>query len=388
MPQSYVSFGQMVGNLLIRRPGLSRDAAKLFLNERMRMVIDRWPEWSGLRKNCVVSIPQAYLTGGITAITGKKVLTGVGTAWPVADVVNTILTEPVPANGASWASPASLDGITLDTVLYVDGGGPNPEVCPVMDMVGSRVLLNFKYGHAAGVSATASSLNGLQIRPDGFNNPIYTVITVTDPLSLIMDQAWGQISIVNSGYQMVKMYLTIDTQLKYIIDAFDPFQQIALKLQVKQDTINLCDPNRTATNSPVWVSPRGQNINGNFQYEIWPPQYNQYALNFFIQLQWPDMRVPSDYPPPGMNPNMLLYGALSDAYATPSPRLDGKDPGFSLEASQKYGAMYEQAFQDSLSGDQSVSQSMWTWDATRSSFASMGANWNVDHDYDAAVGNF
>lgn len=372
----------------MRRPGLPRDVAKLLINERMRMFLDRWPEWSGLRKNIVVAIPQAYTTGGITFTTNSNVGTGVATAWPVSDVVNTTINELISANRAVWVTPASINGITLDTVLYVDSGGPNPEILPVMDILGPRVLLNFSYAHAAGSTATASSLNGLQIRPSGYNNPVYTCICVTSPTSLTMDQPWGQIGITNIGYQMVLMYTTIDPNLKYIIDGSDPFQQIALRLQVPQTELNLSDPNRTATNSPVWVSPRGPNVNGNFQYEIWPPEYTQYALNFFIQLQWKDMRVPTDYPPSGMNPNMLIYGALADAYATPCPRgADGKDPGFSLEASAKYSQMFEQAFSDALNADQSISQSMWTFDSTATGLASLGANWNVDHDWDSAVGN-
>lgn len=371
----------------MRRPGLSRDVAKQIINERMRQVIDRWPEWSGLRKNVVLAIPASYTIGNISFNTGSNIGTGTGTNWPVSDVVNTTINDIIMANGAVWVTLASMVGVNRDTVLYVDSAGPNPEICPVMDIMGSRVLLNFQYAHAAGSSATASSLNGLQIRPSGYNNPVFTCISVTSSTSLTMDQPWGQIPLVNGAYQMILMYCTIDPNLKYIIDASDPFQQIALRLQVPQQELNLSDPNRTATNSPVWISPRGQNVNGNFQYEIWPPAYNQYALNFFIQLQWPDMRVPTDYPPPGMNPNMLIYGALADAYATPSPRgADMKDVGFSLEASQKYAAMFEQAFIDALNADQSISQSMWTFDS-RGTGASLGANWEVDHDYSSAVGD-
>lgn len=389
MPQSYINYGQMVGTLIMRRPGIPRDVAKQLINERMRQILDRWTDWSGLRKNVVIAIPQAYTTGGMTFVTNSKKVVGTATEWPVADVVNTTIDETVSANGVVWVTPALFDGINRDTVLYVDAAGPNPEILPVMDILGSRVLLNFKYAHAAGFTATASSLNGLQIRPNGYNNPIFTCIAVTSDTTMVMDQPWGQIGNSNIGYQMVLMYTTIDPRLKYIIDASDPFQQIALRLQVPQADLNLSDPNRTATNSPVWISPRGQNVNGNFQYEIWPPAYNQYVLNFFIQLQWADMRLPTDYPPSGMNPNMLLYGALADAYATPCPRgSDMKDPGFSLEASSKYAQMFEQAFADALSADQSISQSMWTWDSSATGLGSMGANWNVDHDYDAATGNF
>lgn len=389
MPQSHINFGSMVGNLLMRRPGLSRDVAMLLLNERMRQTIDRWTEWSGLRKNVVLAIPQAYTTGSITFATNSNKAIGTGTAWPVSDVVNTTIDDLISGNGAIWATPASMDGINLDTVLYVDAAGPDPEVLPVMDILGPRVLLNFKKAHAAGATATASSLNGLQIRPNGYNNPVYTCICVTSDTTLTMDQPWGQIAVSQIGYQMILMYATIDPHLKYIIDASDPFQQIALRLQVPQKELNLSDPNRTATNSPVWISPRGQNVNGNFRYEIWPPAYNQYALNFFIQLQWPDMRVPTDYPPPGISPNMLIYGALSDAYITPCPRgADMKDPGYNPDASAKYAQMFEVAFAEALNADQAISQSMWTYDSTATGLASLGANWNVDHDYDSAIGNF
>lgn len=388
MPQSYLNFGQLVGTLTNRRPGLNQNVAKSILNERMRQIIDRWTEWSGLRKNIVQPIPQSYVTGGINMTTGSKTVIGVNANWPVDDVVNTTINELVQGNDTMWVTPASMDGITLDTVLYVDAAGPDPEVLPVKDILGPRILLTFRYAHASNFTATASSLNGQQIRPDGYNTPIFTIISVKDPETLVTDQPWGRQSITNSGYRIVLMYITIDPQCKYIIDASDPFQQIPLRLQVPQSELNKCDPNRTATNSPVWISPRGPNVNGNFLYEIWPPQYNVYQLNFFIQLEYKEMRIPTDYPPTGINPNMLIYGGLADAYATPCPMgPEGKDRGFSLEASAKYAQMFEVAFIDALNGDQASSQSMWTWDVGRTALGgSMGANYAVDHLYDSNGG--
>lgn len=101
------------------------------------------------------------------------------------------------------------------------------------------------------------------------------------------------------------------------------------------------------------------------------------------------MVVPGDMPPPFINPNLLIYGALADAYRTPSPRgPESKDTGLSLEASMRYEELFERAYIDNLTADQSKAQTNFTWNVAQTFGYGLGSNWLQSHDLDAAEGNY
>lgn len=370
-----------------QRPGLDRTLALDLLNERMRHCIDQWT-WSDLVGRVVLSIPQAYSKGTIALTTNSRDVVGTGTDWPVSDVVNTTCQEIVPAGGNQWVTPASMAGITRNTVLYVDAA-VNPEVCAVQDIIAGRILLGFQYAHASGFTVTASSLAGLQLRV-GMTTPIFTVNAITSATTLKMDNAWGNSSQTGSAYQMALIYTTFAEDVKTLDVVTDPFQQIKLRLHVSEEELNLYDPNRTSTNSPILIADLGPNLCGNQLYEIYPPQTTSYQLWCLYTKQWPDMRLPGDRPPPFMNPNVLTWGALADAFRTPCGRPpDYKDPYFNPQTALTYEAQFEKAFVALLEADQGKSQKLFDWNYSQTFGAtSMGSNWNQDHDFSAATGDY
>jgi hypothetical protein len=355
----------------------------------MRTILDRKPNWAGLLKRTVLSIPEAYTRGTIAVTTGSPVVTGNGTGWPVSDVVNTVIIEEIKASGTYWVTPASVTGITKDSLLYVDAAGPFPEIVAVKDILQGHVLLTFNYAHAAQATATASSLSSRQLRVNAVN-PVFTVSAVISPISLVLDNPWGQLPYTGMGYQILLMYTTFAPDVKDLLVVTDPVQQISMRLHVSQEEINMYDPNRTATDSPQAIVDLGPNQNGNMLYEIYPPQSTAWQLTCLYHCQWPDMRLPGDTPPPFITPNILIYGALADAFATPCPRPpDFKDPFLSLDAAQRFSAMFEQAVIDCMNADESKYQKAFTWNyGLTFGSASMGANFLQSHDTDAMMGNY
>lgn len=356
-------------------------------------MLDRRTEWAGLRKSVLVSFPQPTTSGNINLTTGSTLVVGNGTNWPVSDLTNCILPETVAAPGAMWVtpspSPTAMQNITRNSTLYFDAAGPNPEFACVLDILGPRIYVNFQYPHAANFTCWQSSLSGLQLRNAGDITPIFTALCITSPTTLVMDQPWAQLSITGSSYQLALMYITIDPQLKGFVTATDPFQNIPLQLHKTQEDLNLIDPNRQATNSPVWLADRGPNPNGNglIQYEPWPPITIPYQLNFYIKIQWPDMRIPSDYPPPVLNPNCMIWGALSQGFATQCGKPpDYKDPAYSLQNADRYAAMAEKAFLEAIEADEARVQTMFTSEPY-AWYANMGANYEQAHAYDSE-GNY
>jgi hypothetical protein len=389
VPVFNTNFGQLVGRIVQQRPGADRNLAQAWLNETMRMMLDRRSEWAGLRKNIIVSFPGAYSVGTLDLVVGSSIVVGTGTNFPTNDLSNTVIAEQVSAPGDRFITPGSMTNINRDSTLYIDAAGPNPEILPVLDILGPRIYLNFQYPHNAGASIWQSSLSGLQFRFGGNTTPIYTCICITSPTTAVMDQPWGQVTQTGASYQLVLMYITIDPQIKDIITATDPFQNIDLDIHKSQKELNIIDPNRLSTNSPVWLADRGPNPNGNglMQYEPWPPILIPYQLNFYINLQWPDMRIPSDYPPPVLNPNCLIYGALSQGFATFCGRPpDYRDPAYSLENAERYRGMADQAFLDAVNADESRVMTMFTY-SRPNGLQNLGANYEQVHAFDSE-GNF
>jgi hypothetical protein len=389
MPQYNATLQSMQSRVMMQRPGIDRNLVQSFLNERMRQVLDRKPDWSGLLKRTVLSIPNAYTAGQIAVTTGSTTVTGTNTAWPVSDVVNTIVTEQIKAPGSYWVTPASVAGITRDTILYVDSSGPYPEAVPVLDILNGHIFCPFAYVHDAGFSITASSLANRQLRVNSIN-PVFSVNAVTSPTSLILDNPWGQASTSGMGYQIFMMYTTFGANVKELVVVTDPVQQITLRLQVSQEELNQYDPNRTSTNSPQSIANLGPNLNGNMLYEIYPPQITAWQLACLYHAQWPEMRLPQDQPPPFLNSNMLIMGALADAFSTPCPRPpDMKDSFFSMENAQKYEARFEQAVIEAMNADESKYQRAFQWNFAQTfGAAGMGANWNQSHSADAVMGDY
>lgn len=366
----------------MQRPGADVNLAQQWLNESMRTMLNR-RNWAGSRKSVVTYFPQAYTAGTISLTTNKTTVVGTGTNWPVNDVVNTVITQDVQAPREQFVCLASMDGVTRSSIFYIDAGSVNAEIAPVLDILGNRVLLNMRYPHPNGCSVWQSSLSGQQIRPSGYTVPIYTNLAITSPTTLELDNPWAQANQSGYSYQMLQMYIPIDPNIKDIVTATDPFQNIDLRIHVSQERLNREDPNRLAYNSPVWISDRGPNINRLMTFEVWPPTFIVYQLNFLINLAWPDMRIPSDIPPPFLSVNSIIFGALSQGFATycPSAKMAMKDPAYSLDNANRYQAMQESSFQDAVNADESRTQTMFT--SVPCGDGSLGVNYELNHAYTA-----
>jgi hypothetical protein len=100
------------------------------------------------------------------------------------------------------------------------------------------------------------------------------------------------------------------------------------------------------------------------------------------------MRLPGDRPPPYINPTILTYGALSDAFRTPVPvGPDMKDSYMSLQVADSYEKKFELGYFDAINADNSLYQSAFTWEYA-SLFGIGNASFWQQHDPDAMSGNY
>lgn len=284
------------------------------INGRIRALLDFRNSWSDLITRYVINIPNAYTTGGVTTTAGSQNIVGVATSWPYSDVVNTTMVSGNRTTGFVEITPASMTGIAVDTNLYVSDSTFS-EVVSVVEVSQSTFTASFQYAHNDGTPLTCSSLAGLQFQ-FGPLTPIYTLLAVSGAAGSdntgIMDQAWGGQGLVNSGYQLVRAYITIPNFRSWI-QVWDPQQGIPLATNTSQAELDAIDAQRTSQGWPQCLADLGPSASGNYQIEVWPWQTTAYAIPILYNRQWPELKKPTDRPPGFINPTVIIDGAIADA---------------------------------------------------------------------------
>lgn len=304
----------MSGQVKSYKPNTKATQVQRDLNAAVRATLDFRTSWSALITRATINIPNAYATGGITTVANSPNIIGVGTSWPYNDVVNTTMVNGNRTTGYVEITPASMNGIVQDTLLFVNDGGYS-EAVAVVDVSNSTFTAVFQYPHNNGTSLTCSSLAGLQLQ---FNpqTPIFTLLGVSSATGSnntgIIDNPFAGDGLTNTGYQLVKAYITMPNFRSWI-SVVDPLQQFQLATNVSQQELNASDPARTAQGTPQCMADLSPSASGSFQSEIYPWQTVSYALAALYNKNWPEMTKPTDRPPYFFNPSIFIDYAIAAA---------------------------------------------------------------------------
>jgi len=298
--------------------------------------------WSDLITRYVINIPNAYVTGGITTVSGSPNITGVATSWPYSDVVNTTMIGGNRTTGYVEISPASMTGISIDTNLYL-ADSTFSEVVSVVETTNSTFTAQFQYAHNDGTPITCSSLAGLQIQ-FGPLTPVYTLLAVSSAVGSantgIMDMPWGGNGLTNAQYQLVKAYITIPNFRSWL-QIYDPQQGIPLAGNVPQAYLDSIDAQRSATGWPQCLADLGPSASGAYQVEVYPWQTTAYAIPILYNKQFPTLKRPTDRAPQFINPSVIIDGAIADALRRKDIRDNSDkdsyyDPNLARDFDQKF----------------------------------------------------
>ena len=340
----------MSGEVLSVKPNSKKTAIYKDINARIRRLTDSW-QWSALIASTVVNIPNAYATGSISLTSGSTAITGAATAWPVSDVVNTTMTAGNRTTGYVEITPAEMTGITVDRPVYISDGGYS-EVVPVVETSSTSFVGIFQFQHNDATAITCSSLAGLQLKLGAFY-PIYTVLATTSATGAILDMAFGGASIVNSAYSIIKAYVTIDPLFRDFIQSWDPRQGIPIKTHISQAYLAATDPQRMSTGYPWAFVDRQPSVSGTAQFELWPYQTTAYQIPVIYVKQWPELKKPTDRPPPFINPSIIIDGACADALRRMDLRNDtNKDPYFNPQLAREFEQKYAEGAKLAMNADE------------------------------------
>jgi len=379
------SAGEVIGRVKSLKPMAPSTVILDWINDRIRFIIDRKPFWSGQIRETILYLPTPYTTGTLAFTQNSSNVVGSGVSWPVSDAVNTTIPNGVVRLGLNTIVPASMDGITPETYLYVDGSG-DPEVVGVTSVGPNSFTAYFNKFHNQGCTVTSSSYAGLQIKLAN-TLPVFSIAAITSPATLIMDQPWKNTASSGNSYSIRRMYTTIAPDIKGIISVTDQAQGIPpLKTNTTIMELNRWDPQRSSIGYPQCLAFRGPStITGNIQYEVWPATQTDRQLRVLYASQPPKLVSEQDRIPFFMSPTVLFNGAMATAL---SVRIGSDDINYDPAMARDYERKFLEEVDNMILVDEEHSATMFN-SRTISNYPFFGgANWAQSHDLDVIMGRW
>lgn len=154
---------------------------------------------------------------------------------------------------------------------------------------------------------------GRQIR-SGFQTGWYNILSVNPTTQVItLDLPWGNPTVTNVGYQMVKTWISLGYNIKYVLDMVNQRQGWRLGVNIPQQAINQWDTWRTTTGWTQILAHKEPTADGSPQYELWPAPTFQQVFPFWAYTQPPDLTEDGSFPAAFIRSDIIVSGALKDA---------------------------------------------------------------------------
>lgn len=363
----------MAGAIRQLKPSTTIEFAKHALNARIRQIIDMRPYWADLGETRIISCPAQYTTGTVTVTSGSRRVTGASTGWPVSDVVSTTIPDGVEATGYVKVYPASMAGITANSILYVDAAG-TPEAVAVVELRDIYFVAKFQYLHNPACTLTQSSYAGRQFRTT--SGPVFTINAVLSATSLDLDNPWGGATASDLSYRIYQCFYDLGADVRMIHEVVDPTSGRPVSRNVSQDQINLRDPQRSSVGGdPLCLVDYRVGANGSMLYELWPAPTSARQISVLLSRQWPAMENRDDRPPYFINPQVIIDGATADALRQ---KVNADDIWFNPQLAMTFEQKFLQGMQFATNADSARHSRDYQLRAS-TLMPGMSAEWNQNH---------
>lgn len=158
-----------------------------------------------------------------------------------------------------------------------------------------------------------TALIGQQFRI-GFTNPFQTIVNVNVALQqLTLDFAYGGQSLVMTGYQIAQAWVTLGSNIRYILDSTNQQQGWRMEINVPQQTLNQMDTWRTSVGWSYILSAKEPTPDGQLQVEIYPTPFFLQVFPFIAFTQPPNMINDTDSPVLFIRSDVLVAMTIADA---------------------------------------------------------------------------
>lgn len=367
MPENFFRLRSLV---LAHRRGFDPLLAGELINNRLQQILDSRVYWTDLVKAAILETKPPYTTGTVNLSNGSRIVVGVATDWPVADVVDTYLTADVEETGyvrlrlakvgvakpGMWlwiGSLTTMSGATRGAIpdtgipdmvipdIAQGGSGDggvylNGEAAPVVDLAGDLPIVKVTQSYPAGTQVRCSSLAGMQFRT-GYTCPIYTVLAVPASNVLLLDMPWSGDSLTGSYYEIIHLYAQMPPDFKALLEAVDPSRAMPITVAGSRDQLTWLDPQRSSTDYTVALAEFGPDETGLMRYELWPHPRSRRQIHYLYVKRWPRLEKDTDQIPSFVDPQTLVAGAVADALRI---RCSSDDPFFDERLAREYEAKF------------------------------------------------
>jgi len=90
---------------------------------------------------------------------------------------------------------------------------------------------------------------GMQFRINQ-NYPVYTILSVLSPTSLVIDRPWANATVLSSPYQIFLVYFTVPEDFSHFVSVTNPGAYYKLAVDYTQANLDAADPQRAFNGLP------------------------------------------------------------------------------------------------------------------------------------------
>lgn len=224
---------------------------------------------------------------------------------------------------------------------------------------------NAVVGHGTAWNAT---MIGLQFRTSTLT-PIYTITAVPSATSLTLDQPWGFLTSLGTGYKIYLAYVVVPLDFHAFTTVWDPNFSWQLWTTIRQDELNMYDAQRASQGTPYVVADYDYTalaIGGGAisppipRYEVWPHLQQAYVIPFMYESRYPDLDDAGAALPRYIPGDVLLEGALAQMARWPGTDRDHPSPYFNLGLATMHGTIFDKKVRELERQDDEVySRDVW-----------------------------
>ncbi len=306
--------------------------------------------WADLLRLGNIVVPAPYTTGTISTAVGSKIITGVATAWPLVDHIDTVYDGATFETGFVEITPASMTNIEQGQYLLLDAGTATEEIVAVSSVTEATFFAQCRYAHDDATTIQASTLVGRQLR---VGNAVYTVRAVRTATSLETDLPFGGVVLTDQAYRIYMAYARISPTTRKLIDAWDPVAGCPIGVNKTMDWLTRNDPQRTSSGDPQELVSLPPSQGGVMQWEIWPSNTGARLINTLYQDGWPTLVADNDISPPFLNPEIFIASAAADVLISKVIPRDGKqDPFYDPTAAAYWKGEYNRLLETGTQTDE------------------------------------
>jgi hypothetical protein len=221
-----------------------------------------------------------------------------------------------------------------------------------------------------------STMLGMQFSLN--ESPFYDISTVTSPTTLTLTENYKGADASGASYTISQIYIDLPSDFGSIEDVIDLTSQKRLHTRFSQENLNLFDPNRLSTGSPViaaYSMPTSAYPN---RLELWPRPPDGEKILYIYEMEKDLLSARTDRPIPPLNGDIIREGALAELCLWPGMK-DSPNPYFDATSYGIHAKRFAEKVADAQVSDRALIQQFKYAETSKLDYAPLDANFIQAH---------